>query len=415
MVLTQFFDLPNVLAEIDSNSQVSLLSEEYFVTHLKNNLKPYHFLDEPPMQFSGLGSQLTSKFPPLFLQFKIGAVLLSERFHVSKELTSSPVLIGTDVIDQYRLHFVPLNKRNWELRIGYENKILAAVPCKVVSKDARMHKVMAKCHRIDLSDELQDEVIAEPGLKVILDNKKESSMENELDFVIKSKEIPEKYKETLIDTLKEIPSLYSGKDFSEVPFPPEIYTHHIDFYQDDLKELHSKPYPISGIRAEQLKVTLDELCKNGFIERGDSSYVSPVFFILKKQNRDATASKGRLVYDYRRLNSHIKPLNHPIKNIRYFFNECSKYKLFTLIDLRNAFLSIKLTPRASERASIITLFVIYRPLRSPFGLRMSPSAFCYALSLVLKDLPFVTFYMDDIIVAALDEEDMTQKLKIVFA
>jgi hypothetical protein len=33
----------------------------------------------------------------------------------------------------------------------------------------------------------------------------------------------------------------------------------------------------------------------------------------------------------------------------------------------------------------------------------------------LKDLPFVTFYMDDIIVAALDEEDMTQKLKIVFA
>jgi hypothetical protein len=83
MVLTQFFDLPNVLAEIDSDSQVSLLSEEYFVTHLKNNLKLYHFLDEPPMQFSGLGSQLTSKFPPLFLQFKIGAVLLSGRFHVS--------------------------------------------------------------------------------------------------------------------------------------------------------------------------------------------------------------------------------------------------------------------------------------------------------------------------------------------
>jgi hypothetical protein len=34
---------------------------------------------------------------------------------------------------------------------------------------------------------------------------------------------------------------------------------------------------------------------NGVIERGDSSYVSPVFFILKKQNRDATASEGRLV------------------------------------------------------------------------------------------------------------------------
>jgi putative transposase len=91
-----------------------------------------------------------------------------------------------------------------------------------------------------------------------------------------------------------------------------------------------------------------------------------------------------------------------------------KYKLFTLIDLRNAFLSIKLTPRASEHAAIITPFRIYRPLRSPFGLRTSSSAFCYALSLVLKDLPFITLYMDDIIVAALNEEDMTQKLKIVF-
>jgi hypothetical protein len=106
-----------------------------------------------------------------------------------------------------------LNKRNWELQIGYENKLLAAVPCKVVSKDARMHKVIAKCHRIDLSDELQDEVIAEPGLKVVLDYKRESSMENELDFITNSKEIPEKYKGTLIDRLKDIPSLYSGKDF----------------------------------------------------------------------------------------------------------------------------------------------------------------------------------------------------------
>jgi hypothetical protein len=71
MVLTQFFELPNVLAEIDSDSQVSLLSEEYFVTHLKNNLKPYHFLDEPPMHLSGLGSQLTSKFPPYFYNLKL--------------------------------------------------------------------------------------------------------------------------------------------------------------------------------------------------------------------------------------------------------------------------------------------------------------------------------------------------------
>jgi hypothetical protein len=112
------------------------------------------------------------------------------------------------------------------------------------------------------------------------------------------------------------------------------------FNETETKELYARPYPISGIHAEQLKTTIDELVRNDVLEPSDSPFVSPVFFVSKKINRDATAAEGRLVFDYRKLNSLIKPLNHPITNIKDFFNQAGKYKLFSSIDLRNAFLSI---------------------------------------------------------------------------
>jgi Reverse transcriptase (RNA-dependent DNA polymerase) len=219
-----------------------------------------------------------------------------------------------------------------------------------------------------------------------------------------------------MDCLKPIPELYSGKDFSEKPFPEDIFTHDVEFLDKaNTQELYARPYPISGIRAEQLKATIDEMVEQDILEPGDSPFVSPVFYVLKKVNRDATAAEGRLVFDYRKLNSLIRPLNHPITNVKDFFNQASKFKVFTLIDLKNAFLSVKMTKRASKRAAIITPFGVYKPKRSPFRLKTSPSAFCYALNHVLKDLPFCVWYMDDIVIGASNEAKMFERLKIVFA
>jgi hypothetical protein len=64
MVLINFFNLPNVLGEIDSDSQLSLISEDYFNNYLKPKLRPSNILDEPPMTFKGLGSSLRSRYPP---------------------------------------------------------------------------------------------------------------------------------------------------------------------------------------------------------------------------------------------------------------------------------------------------------------------------------------------------------------
>ena len=84
------------------------------------------------------------------------------------------------------------------------------------------------------------------------------------------------------------------------------------------------------------------------------------------------------------------------------------------IDIKNAFLSISLTPRAQKLASIITPFGVFSPTRTPFGLKSSPSAFNFALQKVLGDLPYVQAYMDDLLILAKGKEDMAEKLCTVF-
>ena len=110
----------------------------------------------------------------------------------------------------------------------------------------------------------------------------------------------------------------------------------------------------------------------------------------------------------------IKPLNFPITNQKNFFDQAAKYSIFCCVDVRNAFLSIALTERAQKAASIITPFGVFNTLRTPFGLKSSPSTFCRAMSFVVADLPFVSIYVDDLLIGASSPEEMVKHLCIVF-
>jgi hypothetical protein len=160
----------------------------------------------------------------------------------------------------------------------------------------------------------------------------------------------------LVKCLEKIPELYSGLEFSEKTFPPELYMHDIEFVSNSISELSLKPYPCSDIRLQQLLEQINDLCKAGVLKEGDSEFVSPCFFVLKKHSEGATASCGRLVFDYRKLNKIVKPMHYPLMKIDNLFEKCSKFKLFSLIDIKNAFLSVALTERAKKRLAIITPF-----------------------------------------------------------
>jgi hypothetical protein len=101
-----------VYSEIDSDSHVSLVEQNYFENCLLDKIDKSRFIDEDFPQFKGIGGQVTvSEYPPVRLKFQIGGALLSGRFIVTKQLTTSELLIGTDIMSKYQLTVVPYKKR----------------------------------------------------------------------------------------------------------------------------------------------------------------------------------------------------------------------------------------------------------------------------------------------------------------
>lgn len=87
---------PIIIAELDNGSHLSIISLEYFTNVIsKGN---YQFVNEPCAQWSGMGSNLVGKTPPVILNFQIGGSLCRGRFNVTDQLVDTDMLIGTNKI-----------------------------------------------------------------------------------------------------------------------------------------------------------------------------------------------------------------------------------------------------------------------------------------------------------------------------
>jgi hypothetical protein len=128
-----------VYSEIDSDSYVSFVEQNYFENCLLDKIDKSRFIDEDFPRFKGIGGQVTvSEYPSVRLKFQIGGALLSGRFIVTKQLTTSELLIGTDIMSKYGL---PAYKREWKILIGSVDNPKCVVPCiKVLKKLPEIEK-----------------------------------------------------------------------------------------------------------------------------------------------------------------------------------------------------------------------------------------------------------------------------------
>jgi len=96
--------------------------------------------------------------------------------------------------------------------------------------------------------------------------------------------------------------------------------------------LYYRPiYPLTEKELVALKKYIDEMVAKGFIRKSNYSAGAPIFFVLKKN------SELRLVVDYRRLNECIYRNSFPIPLINFMLERLRKGKIFSKIDLRQAF------------------------------------------------------------------------------
>ncbi len=176
----------------------------------------------------------------------------------------------------------------------------------------------------------------------------------------------------------------------------------INFKEGAPMELDWRTYPLSD---KERKVLCNELNKDiakGFIKHRTSSYISPVFFVPKKDGEELW-----MVIDYQKLNDITKKDFYPLPDLWRELEKLSKHSLFSKFDVRAGYNNIHIADKDQYKVAFKTPFGTFIPTVMTFGFCNAPSIFQQAMNwdlaeLKQKYLENVSNYMDDVAIGTDD-------------
>ena len=158
---------------------------------------------------------------------------------------------------------------------------------------------------------------------------------------------------------------------------------------------------------------MKQLCSTGILKEGFSAYFSPVMLISRKMTKDK-----RVVSDSRHLNVRIVKNNLAYPSVRDMFSVVgsSKCKVLLVLDLNDAFHSLRLSENSKRYCGILPYFgsMSYLYHRMPMGLNISPSIWQSYINVILDCLQsrkYCEAIMDDLLLFTLSNMSHMDKLE----
>ena len=177
----------------------------------------------------------------------------------------------------------------------------------------------------------------------------------------------------------------------------------------DCVPIRQKPYRIPQAYREEVLKELEEMEKQGIIEKSESEWASPLVIVTKKDGG------VRLCVDYRKLNQETKFDAYPMPRIEELLDEIGKAKFITTLDLAKGYWQVPLAEEDREKTAFTTPNGLYQFLTMPFGLSGAPATFQRMMDEVLRGLnSFVGVYLDDIVIHSGTWEEHIAQLEEVF-
>ena len=153
-----------------------------------------------------------------------------------------------------------------------------------------------------------------------------------------------------------------------------------------------RPYRMPPNELAELKTQLNELLKKGLIRPSSSPWGCPAIFVKKKDQ------SLRMCVDYRPLNAVTIKNKYPLPRIDFLFDQLSKAKVFSKIDLRSGYHQIRMNPTDVEKTAFSTHVSHYDFLVMPFGLTNAPATFQRCIMAIFFELieNIMEVFMDDL-------------------
>lgn len=165
---------------------------------------------------------------------------------------------------------------------------------------------------------------------------------------------------------------------------------------------YKRQYKLADRGDQAVKEQIETWLEQGVAVKAPPSgrYNSPLMTTPKKDEFNQL-TKTRVCCDLRIINDNIDHRyqeNYAVPKIKEIFERvCAKGKIFTRIDLANAYHSFKVDEGSQEVLSFTYNRQTYRFARCPYGLKFVTSLFSRVMNIILGDLEGVETYVDDCI------------------
>ncbi|PIK36147.1 hypothetical protein BSL78_27021 [Apostichopus japonicus] len=173
------------------------------------------------------------------------------------------------------------------------------------------------------------------------------------------------------------------------------------------KPIKAKPYPVPLSMRDSLQEEVRKMIDMGSLNL--QTHLIVHLGVVPKP--DGTK---RFCVDYRKLNKVTTYEAEPMQTMTEIFSELSNDKYFSRIDLTKGYWQVEMTQSAKEKTAFVTPDGLWQFKTMPFGLVGAPAVFTRLMRTILRDVPNVVNYLDDILIHTETWDEHVECLELFF-
>ena len=195
-----------------------------------------------------------------------------------------------------------------------------------------------------------------------------------------------------VGTLKD----YKAHNFIDSTVPPKFCM------------ARSVPYAMRPL----VEAQLDKLVQEGILTPIQySDWAAPIVPVMKADRQSV-----RICGDFKQTVNKVLPLDkYPIPKIEDLFSQVAGGQKFTKLDMSQAYQQICLDDESKKYVVVNTTKGLFQYNRLPFGISSAPGIFQRVMENLLRGIPKVVVYLDDILITGSDDAEHLEHLSEVLS